>query len=74
MRDVKEGVIVEALGSTFALMFDGERRVPVLLMYVKARVRAPATEVVGERSSGFVSDIREVRDWVRASRMRRNGR
>ena len=74
IRDVREGVCAGALGSTAILVPEGERWVLVLLMWVKARVRAPAMEVVGERESGVVVERRDVRDWRRASRIRRKGR
>ena len=52
-----------------------ERRVICLLMWVSARVRAPAMEVVGEavRVSGEVAARRRERDASRVSWMIRKG-
>lgn len=76
IRDAREGGR-PALGSLFAAeLVEGveERRVPVLWIWVRARVRAPAIEVVAERVEGEVVAIRCWRDLIRDSWTRRKGR
>ena len=55
---------------------EDERRSVCLLMWVRARVRAPAIDVVGVEASkeAGVAVRREVRDERSASEMRRKGR
>ena len=76
MRDVSEGGRLAPGSFVDVGLVEGaeERRVLVLLMWVSARVRAPAIEVVGDRVDDEVVDIRCWTELTSDSWTRRKGR